>query len=131
MLIVSCYMFCYVSDDGHPPAPLPHDPYHGSHGKRHEDDVGQPEPCLLVPRELGGDLLLHGVGHRHGVTTGDISGVTEALLDVLVVPSVDIAVDGITTHVLTLVDTVVKPDAVMLLMDETEGVGVCVTGTCT
>ena len=76
-----------------------------------------------MPRELGGDLLLHGVGHRHGIATGDIGGVTKKLFDILIVPSVDVAVDGITTHVLTLVDAVVQPYAVMPLMDETEGVG--------
>lgn len=116
-------MLYYFSDDCQPPAPLSDDPYPGSHGEGHEDEVGQPEPCLLMPRKLGGDLLLHGVRHRHGVTTGDIGGVTKKLLDILVVPAVDVSVDGVTTHVLTLVDTVVQPDAVMPLMDETERVG--------
>ena len=127
-------MLYYFSDDGHPPAPLPDDPHCGSHGECHEDDVTDPESGLLMPRELGGDPLLYRVGHFHGVATGDINGdgiatrdiggIAKELLDVLVVPSVDIAVDGITTHVLTLVDAVVKPDTVMPLVHEPQGIGV-------
>ena len=77
-----------------------------------------------MPRELGGDFLLHGVRHRHGVTTGDIGGVTKELLDVLVVPAVDIAVDGIAMGNIPGIDAVVDPYTVMPLMDEPEGVGV-------
>lgn len=119
---IAVLLLDYSLQQTEPPLAMAEQPYHGTDSEGHEDEVAKPQAHLLVPGQLGRHPLLHGVGHRDGITARDVGRVTHQAVTVLSVPTLLYGVDGIALGVAVDEYGITEDDAVALLMDEAHGV---------